>query len=246
MFNVIDLSPNLTVIDTGEELNISSSAQEKIFSIWEQEKQKRGDDLFEGRIFNVTEITRETLTGFYIDYSVSLAQYRDPNLFDDIAVRPLAVSGLVECEQGIVFGLRNQNLTADAGQWELVASGGVDDTVRLDDGTVDVREQFLNELCEEINLPVESVSKLLPIILLEDSETHVCDIVLETRLSVGADTLFPLFNECGREEYVSIDIIQQHNVKSFVQLMKGSITPATLEILAHKGYVKLLGSPKLS
>jgi hypothetical protein len=246
MFSVIDLSPNLTVVDTGEELNISTSAQERISSIWEQEKKKRGDDLFEGRIFNVTEITRETLTGFYIDYSVSLAQYCAPNLFDEIAVRSLAVSGFVECEQGIVFGLRNENLTADAGLWELVASGGVDDSVRFENGTVDIREQFLNELCEEINLPAESVSELSPIVMLEDSETHVCDIVFAARLSVGADTLFPLFNECGREEYVSIDIVQENNIKSFTQLMKGSMTPATLEILAHKGYVKLLGSPELS
>lgn len=243
MFNVFELSPNLTVIDTGEELNISPSAQEKVSSIWSREKENRGDDLFEGRIFNVTEITRETLTGFYIDYSVFLAQYCESGLFEDLAVRSLTVSGFVTCEQGVIVGLRNENLTQDAGLWELVASGGVDETVRLDDGTVDIHEQFLNELCEEINLPVESVSELSSLVLLEDSETHVCDIVLEARLSVGADILYPLFNECGCEEYVEIDIIPEPSIKSFVQLMNSSITPATLEILAHKGYVKLLGSP---
>ena len=243
MFNVTELSPNLTVVDSGGELNISSSVQEKITSNWELEKQKRDTDLFDGRIFNLTEITRETLTGFYIDYSVSLAQYCDPNLFDDLGVRPLAVSGFVSCEQGIVFGLRNENLTADAGMWELVASGGVDDSVRLDDGTVDFREQFLDELCEEINLPSDAIREIAPIIMLEESQTHVCDIVIETNLFVGAYILFPLFNECGRDEYVSIDIVPEHGVKSFVQLMKGVTTPATLQILAHKGYVKLLGSP---
>ena len=243
MFNVTELSPNLTVVDSGGELNISSSVQKKITSNWELEKQKRDTDLFDGRIFNLTEITRETLTGFYIDYSVSLAQYCDPNLFDDLGVRPLAVSGFVSCEQGIVFGLRNENLTADAGMWELVASGGVDDSVRLDDGTVDFREQFLDELCEEINLPSDAIREIAPMIMLEESQTHVCDIVIETNLSVGADILFPLFNECGRDEYVSIDIVPEHGVKNFVQLMKGVTTPATLQILAHKGYVKLLGSP---
>ena len=243
MFNVTELSPNLTIVDSGGELNISSSVQEKITSNWELEKQKRDTDLFDGRIFNLTEITRETLTGFYIDYSVSLAQYCDPNLFDDLGVRPLAVSGFVSCEQGIVFGLRNENLTADAGMWELVASGGVDDSVRLDDGTVDFREQFLDELCEEINLPSDAIREIAPIIMLEESQTHVCDIVIETNLFVGAYILFPLFNECGRGEYVSIDIVPEHGVKSFVQLMKGVTTPATLQILAHKGYVKLLGSP---
>lgn len=243
MFNVIELSPIATVTDSGAVLDISASAQERIDAIWQSEKERRGDDLFNGRIFSLTDISRETLTGHYIDYSVSLAQYIDPSLYEDLAVRALAVSGFVTCEQGIIFGLRNENLTQDAGMWELVASGGVDETVRLEDGTVDFKEQFISELCEEINIPADSIEEVSPFLLLEDSETHVCDIVLEARLSIGADSIFPLFNECGRDEYVSIDIIPEQNVKSFVQLMKGPITPATLQILDHKGYVKLLGAP---
>ncbi|MEL0106317.1 MAG: hypothetical protein VW802_05160 [Rhodospirillaceae bacterium] len=244
MFNVIELSPNLSVIDSGAELTMSAEAQERASAIWAAEKQKRGEDLFDGHIFNVTDITREVLTGHFIDYSLSLAQYCEPALFEELAVRSLAVSGIVTCPQGIVFGLRNENLTADAGMWELVASGGVDKSVRLKNGTVDVREQFLNELHEEVNIPPEAVEEMFTSLLLEDSLTHVCDIVIEAKLSIGVEQIYPLFNECGREEYVSIDIISEQGVKSFLQLMKGAVTPATLEILAHKGYVKLAGTPE--
>ena len=114
--------------------------------------------------------------------------------------------------------------------------------MRLDDGSVDIREQFIRELCEELNMPKSAVDEIAPFALFEDAHTHVCDIVFETQLSIGAETLFPLFNESGRDEYVAIDIIAQHDVKSFVQLMKGSVTPITQEILAHKGYIKLMAS----
>jgi len=221
MFNVIELLPSVRVIDSGESLDISASNKEKIASIWEAEKQKRGGDLFNGRIFNVTEIARETITGFYVDYASIVAQHRDLSLFDTLNLRPLAVSGLVTLKEGLVFGLRNDNLTSDAGLWELVASGGVDDSVRLDNGTVDIREQFLNELSEEINLPADAIDEFAPMMMLEDSQTHVCDIVLEARLSIGADKLFPLFNECGCEEYVSIDVIPEHGRPRFVCLRPG-------------------------
>ena len=243
MFNLIDLSPSLNVIDTGESLKISPTVQKTIDSIWDREKEKRGDELFNGRLFNVTEVSRETITGFYIDYAVSVAQYHEPSLFDALSVRPLSVSGLVTLQQGTVFGLRNENLTTDAGLWELAPSGGVDDSVRLDDGTIDIGGQFLNELGEELNIPADAAEQIAPIALLEDSQTHVCDIVVEARLSIGAEMLFPLFNECGREEYVSIDVIPEYGIKGFVQLMKESMTPASMQILAYKGYIKLLGSP---
>ncbi|MEX2451987.1 MAG: hypothetical protein WD407_14110 [Rhodospirillales bacterium] len=242
MFNIIELSPNVNVTDTGGALAVSPSAQERIEAIWRQEKAARGDALYNGRVFNLTSITPGEITGFYVDYAAVLAQHRDPDLFNDLNLRPLAVCGIVSLKQGLIFGLRNDNLTADPGMWELAASGGVDDSVRGENGAVDFQEQFLGELCEELNLPSDAVSAISAVALLEDLKTHVCDLVLDARLSIGAETLFPLFNECGRDEYTAIDVIPESGVKGFVQLMKGSVTPASLHILSHKGYIKLLGS----
>ncbi|MEQ8196093.1 MAG: hypothetical protein RIB59_16550 [Rhodospirillales bacterium] len=242
MFSIIDMSPNVTVTDKGGALTVSPAVRERVDAIWRDEKRKRGEALYNGRVFNLTEIGKSELSGFYVDYAYALAQHREPGLFSDLSLRPLAVCGIVSIKQGLIFGLRNENLTAHPGKWELAASGGVDDSVRGESGNVDYQEQFLNELCEELNLPSDAVGSMSTVALLEDSKTHVCDLVLDTRLSIGAETLFPLFNECGHEEYIAIDVIPESGVKGFVQLMKGVVTPESLHILSHKGYIKLMDS----
>lgn len=105
---------------------LSAEVEAEVEHLWQVEQQRRGKALFNGKILSAIEVSPQQIIGRIVEYRHLIAQRARPELFDVLNVRPVAVSGLFECADGLVFGRRAGSMTQDAGLWELVPSGGID------------------------------------------------------------------------------------------------------------------------
>ena len=130
----------------------SPEVLERVATIWEAEKSKRGKALFNGSLFSIDSVSPTEITGWLAEYRWFLAQRRDPALRRALCVHPLGVTGVLCCADGVVLGRRAGSVEMDAGLWELVPSGSVDGSVTGPDGEIDLRGHLLTELKEEIGI----------------------------------------------------------------------------------------------
>ena len=126
MLRIEDLPGNLSAAVCASAPVLSADVAERVDAIWRAELQERGDSLLDGQLFSIGEIKDGVILGWLSEYRLFLAQQREPCLFPALRVRPLAVTGYVVCDDGVIIGKRAENVTQDPGSWELLPSGGVD------------------------------------------------------------------------------------------------------------------------
>jgi len=195
----------------------------RVDAIWDEETQRRARAPFNGRVFSLDRLEGTTLHGNFVDYKWLLAQLRDAALFDELRVRSLAVSGLLETPGGLVFGLRGESLAQDSRQWELVPSGAVEAELIEADPASACARQILAELEEEVGLAPDQVSAPRPFALVEDPESHVVDLGmhLETRLSDAE--LGRHFGARRNVEYEKLEIVPVAALEDFVTTHAGDL-----------------------
>ena len=219
------LSPDVAVTIEPEPLEVPAHLAPVVEAVWEHEQAHRGGTLFNGRTLSVLSHAPDLIHTRIVEYRLVLAARRRPDLFTALAIRPLAVSGLLRCADGIVFGRRGPGVTTDSGLWELVPSGGLDAADRQACGP---RQQILTELVEEVGLDATQIRDCRPFCLIEDRTTGVFDIgvALQTDLEAGA------VEEAQRrasDEYSELRIVPDHRVAEF--LAGGAILPASRLLL---------------
>ena len=224
-FNLHPLSPDVAIALEPHPLDVPAHLAPVVEAVWNLELARRGGALFNGRTVSVLSHAPDLILTRIVEYRVVLAKRRRPDLFAAIAIRPLAVSGLLRCVDGIVFGRRGQNVTADAGLWELVPSGGID---AADGKARSPRDQVLTELREEVGLEAAAIRDCRPFCLIEDGSTGIFDIgiALQTDLEAGA------VEEAHRrasDEYSELRVVPDHRVAEF--LAGGAILPASRFLL---------------
>ncbi|MBM3581099.1 MAG: NUDIX hydrolase, partial [Alphaproteobacteria bacterium] len=175
MVTVHALSPNVEVIAGSEAPALPPALEAEVTAIWNAERARRYG-LVDGLIFSVERFSAARIEGRYVPYRRLVAQRADPTLFADLRVRPLAVSGVLTCKGGIVFGRRAADVADDPGRWELVPSGGVSPDSAGPGRRVDLGRQICAELAEEVGLKSADVSSLKVICAVEDDETRVIDV----------------------------------------------------------------------
>src|SRR5690606_27944923 len=79
-------------------------------AIWEEETQRRNTTLFNGEIVSVVSINETLIVGRRAEYRWLLAQSHDEDFFRWFQVRPLAVTGVLTCPEGIVIGRRSKSV----------------------------------------------------------------------------------------------------------------------------------------
>src|SRR6185295_13703559 len=134
-----------------DQADLAPGVDVEVETLWQAERQRR--DVFNGRILSAVEITPNRLLGRVVEYRRFVAQQANPALFDVLRVRPVGVSGVLHCADGLVFGRRAAGLTQGAGLWELVPSGSLDVPPGARQGAqIDYRAQILAELSQEIGI----------------------------------------------------------------------------------------------
>jgi hypothetical protein len=167
MLKTYALDKDPVIVLARDALQTPAALHSKIEDIWASHGQGR----FNGSMFAVDEVSPAKISGTKTEYKNFLAQKSEPSLFEQLQIRVLAVSGIVECADGFILGQRSADVTQFAGYLEFAPSGGLD----VKEGSVDPVAQIYAELKEELG--VESPATHHEIfVLIENTETHVLDL----------------------------------------------------------------------
>jgi hypothetical protein len=212
------LSPNVRVVINEAKPTPSPETMARVDSIWDKEIARHEKTLFNGRLFSIASEEPSVISGWLAEYKWFVAQRRDPTLFSDLRVQALAVTGLLLCRDGIVFGRRASDLEQDTGLWELVPSGGVTGSTRSADRTVDFCADLLAELSEEIGLGSGALSTApQPFAMVSDADAHVSDLGILLRSDLSAAAIIDSFSALKGREYVMLEVVPVVCLATFIE-----------------------------
>ena len=180
---------------------IDTTTNDLIHALWAREQAGRTKPMFDGKLFSLIERNGSILRGCFVNYSAFVAQRVQPALRDVLGIRMLAVSGLLRCPDGIVFGQRANHVLQDPEHWELVPSGGIDGT------PLDPRTKLLEELAEETGCPASAITRNRVFALAEDDEAGAFEICIELETGLSGSELTRLHAATGQIEYTALAIV---------------------------------------
>ena len=122
------------------------------------------------------------LTGAFTEYRFYYAQKRSGQSF---GLTPIGVSGLIICEDYVIFARRSSHVTSYPGKLELVPSGGLDREVAREDGTIDYLAKLRSEFAEETGQSAAIITAIEPFALIHDPADPVIDIACRLHLNIG-------------------------------------------------------------
>jgi hypothetical protein len=230
------VSSRVQIEAKADRLTLNSVVEAQAEALWVKEAERRGQRLFNGKLFNVDHLASDHITGHFVEYRLFNAQRLQPALFAHLQIRPLAVSGVVESPDGLVFGRRNIDLTTDPGRWELAPSGGLDFETCREDGEVDYMRQFYRELVEEVGIRESHVTGVTPFAIIEDTTTHVLDLCIAARTSLSAFQIREAFSQAS-DEYSELRLVPLSAIAQFAREEGPNIVSATTELLRYCGHV---------
>ena len=234
MITVAPLPPGLSVLETAEPAAPPAEILQRIDAIWDEEQGRRGGSMTNGRIFSLGHRNGPVFAVWETQYKWWIAQRRDPTLFQTLAVRPLAVTGIVRLAEGLAFARRAESNTQDAGLWELPPSGGIDDTCRRPGGIIAADAQIMTELNEELGVsPSAMTAPPCAIAVMEDDADHVVDIVFALQTNLSARELLAKFAEITNREYTALRVIDARDAASILTPEDGGLSPASAALLDY-------------
>ncbi|MBZ0307058.1 MAG: hypothetical protein K8I82_13390 [Anaerolineae bacterium] len=191
---------------------------------------KRPMGMFNGGLFNHHETVFQNgnirLIGSYTEYKFYFAQRHGV----DLGLHPMGVSGLIEVEGHVVFARRSPHVTAYKNYFELVPSGGLDETTRRENGTVDVAAQIRDEFVEEVGLPAEVVREVQPFAVIYTPSERVYDVACVLTVSATPQTILNSLRQSI--EYTAPVLVPRPMLKEWMQLHQQEILPTCRAILS--------------
>ena len=227
MFSVSPLGPKfaLRII---EPFQPPKAAEPRVNEIWAAEKLKRGDRLTNGLIYSLSDSRASELVIQPAEYRYVLARRRSPDLVDaGLNIRPLAVTGILLCVDGLVLGRRSAQVASDGGLWEPAPAGGL--------SRPDPVGQVLDELREELGLEPSQVAHSEVCGLVEDLPSGVVDIVLRLQTSIGAKEVLNAYEALAIKEYSELAIVPPPDVGVFLKRNEEHLLPALRPMLKLAG-----------
>jgi hypothetical protein len=186
---------------------LSGELEAQVAAIWSAERKRRSGTLFDGLLFSLNRDTTD-LRGYLVSYRRFLAQQVRPELRGALSVRPVGVTGVLSCPDGVIIAQRADTVTMDAGRWELAPSGGVDGSTVATSGLIDPSAQVLSELEEEIGLKARDLEAApCAFAIAEDPESRVTDIAYEIRTALPFRTIVDRFRSIPRREYTALAVL---------------------------------------
>jgi HAD superfamily hydrolase (TIGR01509 family) len=210
---------------------LDADLDEKVEELWQKEIVSRGEALFNGTIYCVDQLTPDHIEGHFVEYRQLIAQRMQPAMFTRLGIRPLAVSGLLKCWDGVIFGRRPADVTSEAGMWELVPSGGVDHTSEGPDGRLDYLGQLLSELSEEIGLSADALTAITPFCLIEDSRSRVFDIGINLETPLSFKEIQQTLSGRHKDEYLDLVVVPTDGLAVFGEEHKDTLVPVSRKLL---------------
>ncbi len=238
MLRIHPLDGGLVVTATTELPSLDAELERRIEEIWRQEQTRRAAPLFDGELLSVVSLASARIETRPVAYRCFVAQRAVPSLFSHLKLRPLAVSGLMRCRDGVVFGRRAATSTQDAGLCELVPSGGVDRRALRPNGRVDVIGQLMAELREETGCSSAAVASAEPFLLVEDTASGVIDIGIDLVLDLDAAAVLAAHRASATDEYDELQIVPVSDLGRFVEDADRPLVEVSLALLRARGLLE--------
>jgi hypothetical protein len=181
----------------------------QINKIWDEEKSRRGDRLTNGQVYSLLEYQPDCLVIQPAEYRHVLARQRAPELVDlGLVIRPIAVTGVLICSDGLVLGRRGGQVTSEINMWEPAPAGGLN--------RPDPEACILEELREELGM--ESTSTTTPEVcgLVEDQSSSTVDIVFRLQSHMTSEEILTTYRTLGTNEYSELAFVPLTEVVSFL------------------------------
>lgn len=205
----------------------SAAIAATIDAIWAAEKRARGTKLYNGKVYSLVDQTSRLLTLVETDYRHFLAQRRALEIAGELKLRPVGVTGILTCRDGVVLGRRAGHLASDAGLWEPAPAGSLD---RLDPAA-----QLLEELAEELGLKSSQVTPPNVLGLVEDAESRVVDILYRLETALDAPAIEAARRASGSDEYQEIAVVAPDGLAGFLAVRRAQTLPALAAMLRLGG-----------
>ena len=216
------------VVQVGDPFSPPDAVKARVDAIWADEKRRRGDRLTNGRIHSLLGVRGESLLIQPAEYRYALARRRAPELrAAGLTIRPLGVTGVLLCADGLVLGRRGDRVASDAGLWELAPAGGLSDP--------DPPGQIFEELSEELGLEPHRISHHHACGLVEDTGSGVVDIVFRLHTAAAAGGIRAAHAARATDEYAELAIVPLPDIGGFLEKNRGRLLPALLPMLGLAG-----------
>ena len=227
MFNIYPLAPDYTLqVCASFETHPAVSA--RVDEIWAEEQKKTGNRLTNGTIYSLFDHCAAHLRIQPAEYRHVLARRRAPELADaGLGIRPLAVTGILLCADGLVLGRRSNQVASDTGLWEPAPAGGL--------SRPDAVAQLLEELREEVGLEPSQVILRDACGLVEDVESGVIDIVFRLDSTASAREVRGTHAARATNEYAELAIVPRSEIAGFLEINEARLLPALRPMLGLVG-----------
>ena len=228
MIRTVSLGPKLD-IECMDPLIPQRDVIERIEGLWLQALQDGGRKIFNGICHSLVEFDEKRLVLQPFEYKFLVAQRSDPETGDALALRPVGVTGLSLCQDGVVFGKRSSRLALNGGLWEAAPSGGLD--------RPDPEAMLFEELSEELGLERGVVRSKELIGLAEDTDSGEVDLVFKLALDVGRSGVVSSFQRKATQEYDDIAVVPVEDLAQFLA-STGALLPALEPMLQLGGLIR--------
>lgn len=208
----------------------SHETEKWVNSIWDKEKRKRGDVLYEGKIFHALSYSSKKLVGCFIPYKYFFAQVCEPKLYHTLKIVPVSVSGLTMSRDHILIGKRASWVAQNSDRLELIPSGGIRPPEAEMDQKIHLKQQILAELSEEAHIPLSSVKSVQFFSLIKDLKNGAIELIAE--ISLKSKTCFSTSNE-----YNFVMTVPKSEIQAFAKAHLDDFVPLSLHILRLRNFL---------
>lgn len=230
MLSVHEFSENAVLFIEKYRTKHDDSLLPIVDEIWNT-AQSKNSFLFDGSILSCISDSSNKITSVIDNYRFFFSKRIQPGLLEKIQIMPIAVSGIMECRDGFVFGMRAKFTTQDAGLLELVPSGGLDASTIKSNDRFDFKQQLLTELYEEIGVNQNMVSTITPFCYVIDNDALVLDIGIYMYSDVSQEVILDCFTKAHSFEYESIIFIPRNKILNFITIERKKISSISVAIM---------------
>jgi hypothetical protein len=238
-FVIHPIDPDVEVRITRAMPPLSAAVEARIDALWAAASARVADggagQLFNGRVFSIDKITPDRIAGHLTEYRRLVAQVEDHTLFSELGIRSLAACGVLSCSGGVVIGRRPAAAIYQPGMWQLCPAGSVDGGAARTDGTMDYRAQLQTELREELGIGPETLGCITPLCLVEHAGSHVSDLGMAVRTTLGMDEILAAHRTSGNGEYDPLRIVAIQELPEFIEWAGDTLVPPAPVFLTRAG-----------
>ncbi len=240
MLRIKNLSPSFQIMQS-DKLKFSSNLQSRVDELWQAALSNMDSRLFNGLIFSAKEVTPEAIIGSFVEYKYLIAQHLDPRLKFDLNIQPVSLLGFLTCQDGVLFGKRQNWVATRANEWGFLPSEYISADTFSHDGSIDYVKAFLIALKNEINIDAHFLNDLGHLAIVEEktvSENHF-SVVMNADIALSSFAIKHAHLMAAQDEYEQIKACPIEQLNDFLSLEKGRDMDIAEYILGEKGYLRL-------